>query len=205
MAGKDKRIDAYIEKSAEFARPILIHLRKLVHRVCPDVEETIRWGFPHFDYKKSMMCSMAAFKNHAVMSFWKAALFKNPKKLIDTAKSEVAMGHLGKITSLKDLPADKVIEGYIKEAMKLNEAGVKLSPEIKSSLKKPVKTPGYFLTAIKKNKKAFNTYAGFSNSCKREYVEWITTAKTTQTREKRMVRVIEWISEGKIRNWKYVR
>ena len=106
MATKEKKIDAYIAKSADFARPILLHLRELVHKACPDVEEKMKWSFPHFDYKGEMMCSMAAFKQHATFGFWKAALMKDPV-LVETARSETAMGHLGKITVLKDLPSDK--------------------------------------------------------------------------------------------------
>ena len=125
MSNRNKAIDAYILKSAAFARPILIYIRELVHLICPDVEEKMKWSFPHFDYKGEMMCSMAAFKQHAAMSFWKAALMKDAA-LLETARSEEAMGHLGRITSLKDLPADKKLAGYIREAMKLNELGKKL-------------------------------------------------------------------------------
>src|SRR5882757_7669780 len=106
MAKKEKAIDAYIARSADFAKPILNHIRELVHKACPDVEEKMKWSFPHFDYKGEMMCSMAAFKQHAAFGFWKAALMKDPI-LTETSKSEVAMGHLGRITSLKDLPSDK--------------------------------------------------------------------------------------------------
>src|SRR4051794_29744902 len=119
-----KEIDVYIAKSADFAKPILNHLRKLVHDTCPDVEEKVKWGMPFFDYKNAPMCNMAAFKQHAAFGFWKASLMKD-KSLKETAESEAAMGHLGKITSLKDLPSDKKIIVWIKEAMKLNDDGIK--------------------------------------------------------------------------------
>ena len=122
---KDKRIDAYIAKSADFAIPILNHIRSLVHKTCPDVEETMKWSFPHFDYLGEMMCSMAAFKQHCSFGFWKATLMKDTE-LMERAQSEEAMGHMGKIKSLKDLPSDKKMTAYIKEAMKLNEEGVKV-------------------------------------------------------------------------------
>ncbi|HET9057320.1 MAG TPA: YdeI/OmpD-associated family protein [Chitinophagaceae bacterium] len=202
MATQDKRVDAYIAKSADFAKPILNHLRQLVHKVCPDVEETMKWSFPHFDYKGEMMCSMAAFKQHCSFGFWKAALMKDPV-LLETAKSEVAMGHLGKITSLNDLPGDKKIIAWIKEAMKLNEEGKKVIRE--KPVKKEVIVPGYFTAAVKKNKKAAATFDTFSPSCKREYVEWITEAKTEETRNKRLSQAIEWMAEGKRRSWKYER
>ncbi|MBC7866445.1 MAG: YdeI/OmpD-associated family protein, partial [Gloeobacteraceae cyanobacterium ES-bin-316] len=202
MAVQEKVIDAYIAKSADFAQPILNHIRALVHQACPDVEEKMKWSFPHFDYKGEMMCSMAAFKQHAVFGFWKAALMKDPV-LIENAKSETAMGHLGKITSLKDLPADKKITGWIKEAMQLNDAGIKLVAKQKSTEKKEVIVPDYFLKAMAKNKKAERVFEAFSYSHKKEYLEWITGAKTEPTRNKRMATALEMIAEEKGLNWKY--
>src|SRR5437870_2968458 len=118
MGKKEKAIDEYIGKSAPFAQPILNHLRELVHKACPDVEEKMKWSFPHFDYKNEMMCSMAAFKQHCVFGFWKAVLMKDPV-LVENARSEVSMGHLGRLMSIKDLPPDKTIIAWIKEAMEL--------------------------------------------------------------------------------------
>ena len=204
MSNRNKAIDAYILKSAAFARPILIYIRELVHVVCPDVEEKMKWSFPHFDYKGEMMCSMAAFKQHAAMSFWKAALMKDAA-LLETARSEEAMGHLGRITSLKDLPADKKLAGYIREAMKLNELGKKLPSKTKPSEKKELEVPEYFIKVLKKNKKALQTFQAFSFSHKKEYVTWITEAKTEETRNKRMDTAVEWMEEGKGRHWKYQR
>lgn len=206
MAKKDKRIDTYISKSADFAKPILKHFRELVHKTCPDVEETMKWSFPHFDYKGSTMCFMASFKQHAAIGFWKAPLMKDGGKLVATAKTEEAMGHLGKLTSLKDLPKDSVLVKYIKEGMKLNEAGIKLSPKTKPATEqKELKTPDYFLKAVSKNKKALKTFEAFSNSNKKEYVMWVTEAKTEATRMSRLATAVEWMSEGKIRHWKYAK
>ena len=204
MAKKEKAIDAYIAKSADFAKPILNHIRELVHKACPTVEEKMKWSFPHFDYKSEMMCSMAAFKQHAVFGFWKAALMKDPA-LVETAKSEVAMGHLGKIASLKDLPSDKKIISWIKEAMELNDKGIKLLSKPKATDKKEITTPDYFEKVLNKNKKAAATFHSFSYSHKKEYVEWITEAKTEDTRNKRMTQAIEMMAEGKSRNWKYAK
>ena len=203
MIKKDPRVDAYIAKSQPFAKPILEHLRNLVHKACPEVEETIKWSFPHFDYK-GMMCSMAAFKQHCAFSFWKASLMKD-KKLVEIAKSESAMGHLGRITSLKNLPADKVLLSYIKEAKKLNDDDVKLPAKKASKEKKEIIVPDYFLKALKKNKKALITFEKFSPSHKRDYIEWITEAKTEETRTKRIKTTLEWLIEGKPRNWKYMK
>jgi uncharacterized protein YdeI (YjbR/CyaY-like superfamily) len=198
MSKKDKRIDAYIAKSQPFAQPILKHIRQLVHKACPDTEETMKWSFPHFDYKGAMMCSMAAFKQHAVFSFWKGSIMKDPDKVLN---SKDAMGHFGKITSLKDLPPDKVIIKYIKEAKRLNDEGINI--KAKPTEKKVLVIPGYFTKELKKHKKAFKTFEEFSYSHKKEYVEWITEAKTEETRTRRMNTAIEWLSEGKGKNWKY--
>ncbi|MCE3228515.1 MAG: hypothetical protein K0S32_3066 [Bacteroidetes bacterium] len=205
MAKKDKRIDDYIAKSADFAKPVLKHFRELVHKACPDVEETMKWSFPHFDYKGQVMCSMASFKQHCAIGFWKASLMKSGDSLVAKAKTEEAMGHLGKITSLKDLPKDSVITKYIKEAMDLNDKGIKLSPKTKPTAKKELEIPAYFMSAVKKNKAALKTFEGFSNSNKKEYVTWVTEAKTEETRNTRLETAVEWMSEGKIRHWKYAK
>jgi len=199
MAKKDKRIDEYIAKSADFAKPILLHLRKLIHIACPNAEENIKWGFPHFDYK-GMMCSMAAFKNHCAFGFWKHALMKDAKQM--SGNNEYAMGHLGKIKSLQDLPPDKKIIAWVKEAMKLNDDDIKL-PERKRKDKGNIVVPEALQTALNKNKKALEHFTSFPPSHQRDYIEWITEAKTDETRNRRIVQTIEWVAEGKGRNWKY--
>lgn len=151
MAAKEKIIDDYIAKSADFAKPILTHIRELVHKACPDAEEKMKWSFPHFDYKGEMMCSMAAFKQHAVFGFWKATLMKDPV-LIENAQSETAMGHLGKLTLIKDLPSDKKMMAWIKEAMLLNDKGIRLPAKIKSTENKELIVPDYFSKALKKKR-----------------------------------------------------
>jgi uncharacterized protein YdeI (YjbR/CyaY-like superfamily) len=175
-----------------------------VHKTCPDAEEKLKWGMPHFDYKGEMMCSMAAFKQHAIFGFWKAALMKDPV-LIENAKSEVAMGHLGRITSLKDLPPDKKVTAWIKEAMQLNDKGIKVTAKTTSAEKKELIIPDYFTKALAKNKTAKQTFDNFAYSHKKEYVEWVTGAKTEDTRNKRIGSAIEMIAEGKSRNWKYAK
>lgn len=200
MGNKIKQIDSIIDKSADFAKPILNHLREVVHKACPDVEEKIKWGMPFFDYKNAPLCNMAAFKQHCAFGFWKAKLMKDGQ-LMDNAKAETSMGHLGRITSLKDLPPDKKLTAWIKEAMKLNEEGKTVAKPKPAS--KPVEIPDYFLGAIKKNKKAWETFQKFPPSHVKEYVQWITEAKREETRDSRMKQAIEWMSEGKDRNWKY--
>lgn len=195
-------IDTYINNAAAFAQPILKHLRKLVHATCPNVTEEIKWGFPHFIYKNDMLCSMAAFKQHAAFGFWKATLMKDPL-LLQLAKSEVAMGHIGKITALKDLPSNKKIITWIKNAMELNEAGIKMPGKKKDTTPKKLEIPTYFLTALQQHKKAFVNFEQYPYSQKKEYVQWIIEAKTDATKNKRIETAITWIAEGKNRNWQY--
>jgi hypothetical protein len=145
MGKKDRRIDAYIASSADFARPILNHIRRLVHAACPDVEETVKWGFPHFDHK-GMMCAMAAFKNHCTIGFWKGALIFGERAPKDEGNS---MGQFGRITKISDLPGEKVLIGYIKEAARLNDEGIKLPARTKPREKKELVVPDDFMAALK--------------------------------------------------------
>ncbi|HEX8734743.1 MAG TPA: DUF1801 domain-containing protein [Pyrinomonadaceae bacterium] len=166
MGKRDERIDAYIDKSADFARPILQHLRELVHKACPQTEETMKWSFPHFDYK-GMMCSMASFKQHCAFGFWKASLMPDSEKIL--ARGSEAMGQLGQIKSLADLPPDDVLLAYIKEAARLNEENIKLAPRTQTSEKKELSVPDYVSDALKQNQKASATFENFSYSNKKEY------------------------------------
>lgn len=204
MGTRDKRIDAYITKSAPFAKPILNHLRAIVHKGCPQVVETMKWSFPTFEHH-GLMCGMGSFKEHCTFGFWKASLMKD-RKLLEMAQSEEAMGHLGRITSIKDLPADSVLLGYVREAAALNESGVKLprrkaTPE---SVKKALKAPPVLTKALARNAKAKRTFDAFSYSNKKDYIDWITEAKTEETRTRRLQTAVAWMAEGKVRNWKYL-
>ncbi|MBA2561728.1 MAG: YdeI/OmpD-associated family protein [Chitinophagaceae bacterium] len=202
MSTTDPRIDAYINKATPFAQPILHHIRQLVHKACPQVEETIKWSFPHFDYK-GILCSMAAMKQHCSFGFWKASLMADPEKLLNKI-GNTSMGSFGKIASINDLPSDKILISYIKEAVRLNEEDVKLPPKERTA-KKDVEVPGYMTSALSKNKKAQSAFDNFSPSHKREYIEWINDAKTEATRNKRIGTMLEWLAEGKSLNWKYQR
>ncbi len=190
----DPRIDAYIAKSAEFGQPILTHLREAVHAACPEVEEDMKWSMPHFMYK-GMLCNMASFKAHCAFGFWKGAI------LFPETEKE-SMGHLGRITSIKDLPSKKELAALIKKAMKLNDEGVKAEAKPKAAPKELV-VPDYFIAALKANKAAQKTFDTGSPSFKREYVDWIVDAKAEATRLRRMEQALEWLAEGKARNWKY--
>ena len=203
MPTTEPRIDAYIEKSADFAKPILSHIRKLVHKACPNVDETIKWGMPYFDYKGSVLCNMASFKQHCAFGFWKASIMKDPEGIFNK-DGKNAMGQFDRVTSLKDLPSDKILIAYIKEAAKLNEEGVKL-PGRERLAPKDIPACPELTTALKKNKKAQATFEKFPPSHKREYIEWITEAKTEATRDKRIATTMQWLTEGKSRNWQYER
>jgi len=198
MPTLDPRIDAYIVKSAEFAQPILEHLRAVVHAACPDVEETMKWSFPHFQYN-GMLCSMASFKAHCAFGFWKGELLVAEAD----AKTQEAMGQFGRITAIKDLPSKKTLESYIKKAMKLNDDGVKAPARVKPAAPRELVVPEYLTAALAQQQPALDHFNAFSTSKKRDYVEWMEEAKTEATRLRRLEQAVEWIAEGKARNWKY--
>jgi uncharacterized protein YdeI (YjbR/CyaY-like superfamily) len=201
MGKRDERIDAYIARAAEFAQPILKHLREIVHQACPEVEETMKWSFPHFQYK-GLLCSMAAFKEHCAFGFWKGSLILG--KETGKGDDERAMGQFGRITKLADLPSKKVLSGYIKEAMRLNEEGVKSPTRTKPTEPRPVVIPDDLAAALNANRGARETFDQFPPSHKREYIDWINEAKTEATRARRLAQAVEWMAEGKSRNWKYM-
>jgi uncharacterized protein YdeI (YjbR/CyaY-like superfamily) len=201
MPTTDPRVDAYIKKAAPFAQPILIKLRKLIFQACPDAVETIKWSFPNYEVHDSMLCSMAAFKEHCSFGFWKAALLKDPDDILHLADKN-AMGHFDKLVSVKNLPADRILISYLKEAALLNKNKVKLEKP-KSAPKKELPVPKSLAAALKKNKKASTVFEAFSPSNRREYIEWLDEAKTEETLKKRLATTIGWLEEGKSRNWKY--
>ena len=204
---RDPRIDAYIEGAAPFAQPILSHVRDLVHEACPQVEETVKWGMPTFVHAGGILCGMAAFKQHASFGFWKHALVVGEGGQADTAPGDDrprdGMGSYGKLASLKELPPKKTLLAHIRKAMQLNEDGVKSPATRKSAAKPPPQAPEALIAALKQNKAAQATFDAFPPGCKREYVEWIVEAKREETRARRLAQAVEWMAEGKRRNWKY--
>ena len=195
----DPRVDAYIKKAQPFAQPILAHLRQVVHRTVPEVTETMKWSTPHFDYK-GMFCGIAAFKEHVAFGFWKAGLMK--EHLPGAGLS--AAGQFGKIASLKDLPSDKQLARVLKIAKKLNDDDVK-APSMRKGPRPALQAPADLLAALATNRKAKATFDGFPPGQRREYISWVIEAKQPATREKRIRTAVEWMAQGKIRNWKYVR
>jgi uncharacterized protein YdeI (YjbR/CyaY-like superfamily) len=203
MGTIDKKVDDYISKSAQFAWPILEQLRQTIHKSCPTVVEAIKWSFPNFEYKGSILCNMAAFKQHCSFGFWLSAVMKDPDGILRTGDNREAMGNLGQLKSVSDLPEEKVLTNYIHQAMELIDNGVKLSKKIPANTDKALDIPVYFLEALQTNMKALAQFETFPYSHKKEYLGWITEAKTEATRQKRISTAIEWIAEGKGRNWKY--
>ena len=198
MASRDPRIDAYIAKSAPFAQPILEHLRAQVHAACPEVEETIKWSMPHFVYRDRNLCGMAAFKQHATFGFWQGRQIVG-----EDASGESAMGQFGRITSLKDLPSKSLLARYIKQGMKLAEAGTPTPRPATRERKPPARVPKDLAAALLKNRKAKATFDAFAPSHRREYIEWLEEAKREETRARRLAHTLQWLAEGKQRNWKY--
>ncbi len=196
---QDQRIDLYIDNAQPFAKPILTWLRAVVHKACPEVTETIKWGMPSFDYK-GPFCGMASFKKHCTFGFWKYAIMKDPHKIMET---EGAMGVLGRIESMEQLPHEKILIQYIKEAKRLNDEDIKIQKVPNSKAPKQLDVPEYLLEELKQDAMALANFEAGSYSFKKEYVECITEAKTEATRDKRMATAIDWIAEGKGRNWKY--
>jgi uncharacterized protein YdeI (YjbR/CyaY-like superfamily) len=202
MGTRDPRVDAYIERSAEFARPILMHVREVVHAACPEAEETMKWSFPHFMYR-GMLCSMASFKQHCAFGFWKGSILLGRQS--EGEEGESAMGQFGRLTSLADLPPDGVLTDYVHQAMRLNEEGVTAPNRTKREPKPPLETPDYLTSALAANDAARETFERFNPSQRRDYVEWLTEAKTEATRQKRLATTLEWLAEGKPRMWKYMK
>lgn len=199
MPKTDPRVDAYIKKAQPFAQPILTHIRKAVHAAVPD-EETMKWSSPHFDYK-GIFCGMAAFKEHVGFGFWKAGLMKD----VLPGSGLSAAGQFGKIASIGDLPSDRELAKIIKIAKKLNDDEVKAPPMRKPGPRPALTAPKDLVAALAKNKKARATFDNFPPGQRREYIAWVIEAKQAATRAKRLETAVEWMAEGKVRNWKYVK
>ncbi len=195
MGTKDPRVDAYIAKAADFAKPVLRHFRKLVHETCPTVEETLKWGGPFF-VDGRILCGMAAFKQHCGIIFWHI----EPGSW--AAKNDQGRGECGKLKGLADLPSDAQLKRCIKYAMKQNAAGVKKGP---GKPRARLDVPDDFAAALKENAKARATFQKFPPGKRRDYLEWILDAKQPATRQSRIKTSIEWLAAGKSRNWKYER
>lgn len=199
MPTKDKRIDAYIANAPDYAKPILKQVRAWVHEGAPDCEETLKWSTPTF-VQGGILVGLAAFKNHCTVHFWNHTLFMD-----DARQQGEGKGNIGKITSVDDLPPKKEFIGWVKKAVDAAATGASPIKRRPNKKRAALEMPGEFMAAIKKNKKALATYEAFSPSKQRDYIEWITEAKTDATRTKRMAQAVEWMAEGKPRMWKYMK
>lgn len=199
MGKKDPRVDAYIRNAKPFAQPILKHLRAVVHEGCPETVETLKWSHPHFDYK-GIMAGMTAFKEHVGFGFWKH------RQIVPKEKAgKNGWGLVGKITSVQDLPPRKMLVSWVKKAKQLNDDGVKAEHMVNRKKHKPLPVPGDLKAALASDARANAQFGAFSPSAQRDYIAWLVEAKTAETRERRLATAIEWIAEGKRRNWKYER
>jgi len=197
MATRDRRVDAYIAKSADFARPILIHLRGVVRSACPDAEETIRWGMPHFLHH-GLLCRMAAFKQHCAFGFWRRA-----QLVRGSAREAQALGQFGRITRISDLPSRRTLLALVRRAARLNEAGPGTTPATKRPPRPAPRTPPDLRAALAGNARARATFAALPPSGRREYVDWLLDAKRAETRARRLQQTVVWLAAGKARNWRY--
>jgi uncharacterized protein YdeI (YjbR/CyaY-like superfamily) len=200
------KVDAYIAKAQPFAQPILAHIRKVVHTACPDAQESIKWSRPFFEYKGVILCNMSAFKEHCTFGFWGVEIRGILRRA--GAVKDGATGALSRITSVETLPAEKQLLAWVHQAADFVDSGRYTSPitarnKVVKAPKPPLRTPPQLTQALAKNKKAGKTFAALSPSCKREYIEWIADAKREETRDQRIKTAVEWIAEGKQRNWKY--
>ena len=191
---RDPRIDEYIGKQAEFARPILAYIRDSVH-AAGEVEESVKWGMPAFLYNGRPLANMAAFKAHAVMGFWQG------QQLREGDARNGAMGEFGRITKVEDLPDRDALIDLVRKAMRLIDEGVK--PVRNKTVKEPIAMPEDLAQALAASPAAQSSYDGFPPSAQREYLEWVVEAKRPETRAKRVAQAIEWMAEGKRRHWKY--
>jgi hypothetical protein len=196
MGRKDPRVDAYIARSRDFAKPILRHLRSVVRATDPQIEETLKWGSPAFMHK-GIVCGMAAFKAHCVFGIWKGALLEETIAGLPKGAGK-AMGHFGRITSLSELPDKDSLMRLVRAAVELNERGVKHPARSKPRRIRRLKVPAYFMAALRKDRKALATFEGFTYTNRKNYVEWVTEAKTEETRRRRLDTSVAWMAEGKV-------
>ncbi|HMU61375.1 MAG TPA: YdeI/OmpD-associated family protein [Gemmatimonadales bacterium] len=199
MGTRDPRVSAYIRDAAPFARPILTHIRKVVHTACPDVEETVKWGMPMFTHH-GILCFMAGFKQHVGLGFWKGGQVVGASD----DKTGSAMGQFGRLTEVGQLPSQRVLTRYVRTAMRINESGERKPVKKAARQPKPApQTPADLRAAIERSAKAKAAWAHASPSHRREYTDWIAEAKRPETRARRIATTVEWLTEGKSRNWKY--
>ncbi|MBV8503721.1 MAG: YdeI/OmpD-associated family protein [Paucibacter sp.] len=195
MASMDPRVDAYIAGVPDFARPVMEHLRTLVHTACPEVVEDIKWSRPHFMLDGKILAGMSAFKAHCAFALWH-------REGDNSSKAGEGMGQYGRIESVKDLPAKAELKKQIQQAAELMRSGAK-SPMMEKKPRPKLEAPPELLAALEAHPAARKTFEAFAPGKQRDYIEWIIEAKREETRDKRLAQAMEWLAEGKSRNWKY--
>lgn len=197
MAKKNPKIDAYIKKSPEFAQPILKKLRTQIHKACPKVVEDIKWNAPFYLYQDRIICATMAFKKHCAVVFWKASLISKKEGV----KAKADLKHMRRMSDVGDLLTDKEFAAYIKLAMHFNEPTTKLPPRKERAT--PLEVPKDLMASLRNSPKAMATFKAFTPSKRKDYILWINSAKTETTRDARIETAVDWMAEGKSRNWKY--
>lgn len=199
---KNSKVDEYILNAAVFAQPILSKMRSIIEEAEPHIEETIKWGFPCFTYRNKIICSVSAYKNHCVFRFWQGSSLEDSDGILAKV-GETEMGELSKIKKIEDLPDSEVIVKYIREAIELSQKGSSKKPMSKEKKLtvdlKSVDLPEIFSSFPIQAEK----FDSLSPSHRKEYISWIFEAKTEETKLKRIKTMMEWLLEGKSRNWKY--
>ena len=203
MMTKNKLVDDYILKAKPFAQTILIYLREIIESANPDLVETVKWGFPNYTHNETIICSMSSFKEHCSFGFWLGAELPDPDGILNPV-GKTAMGHLGRITTLEDLPSKEILVKYIQTAIGLSSKGTKRKLKNEPSLKPDYRSTDFSMI-FEGNSKQAEVFDSFSPSQRREYISWIDEAKTDETRIKRISTMLDWLLEGKTRNWKYTK
>lgn len=203
MGQFNPKVDEYIAKSEDFAKPILEHLRQVIHETCVGVKEEIKWGIPHYSYKGDYLCMLGSFKNHCSFSLYKAEFMKD-KEIAESVKAGKKFGYMDKLKSVSELPTKKVLVSLVKDAMNVNEQGIK-KEKLKSGKPKILETPDYLIDSLNNYEEAKAVWESKSDAYRKDYLIWIIDAKTETTRQKRIEQSLKWIAEGKGRFWQYAK
>lgn len=194
MGPQDPRVDTYIEAAAAFARPLLIELRRRVHGSGLAIDESIKWSHPAFLHDGRIVAFMAAFKAHVGFGFWK------PKGADDGD----GMGQFGRLTDLSMLPGQDRVDAGLHDAIARHAAPAARGAPAPRAARTPLETPQALRVALEAHPAAKAAYEAFAPSHRREYAEWIAEAKREETRARRVAQAVEWLAEGRPRNWKYM-
>jgi uncharacterized protein YdeI (YjbR/CyaY-like superfamily) len=207
MGSKNPLIDEYISNARPFARPILKRIRKLVHKAHSEINEELKWSFPNFTYRGKIICHMAAFKEHCAFGFWFSSMLDDPDKVLVDKEKKGGMGSVGRLTGPDDLPDEDVLAGFIMQSLQMVDQGMSLANrgQRRRGADARISVPTDLKELLNKNKVALNVFNNFSNTHRKEYIQWVEEAKADTTRQKRLKTALEWISEGKPRNWKYMK